>query len=505
MKPVYIPVSFCAGFSIMAVEMTSARALAPYFGTSIFIWAALVSSVMICIFLGNYAGGVLSGKFNPGKILTICLFTAVILCNTCSCGCISILSFIFRNGYMPAYMMMPLLAGFSMLVSIPLVFVGTSSPLLIASSAGEGDAPGHSAGSVYAWNTAGGLAGTLFPVTSGIPLLGVRASFSIAAASVMLAGIISIFLQAERRSTRISTVLIICASASFTLYAIPSGEKTGTVYKTDSCYNSIKVVRKNAGTRLVLNDDFAVHSIDYDDKSRLHYDVWSLYCVCPWMRNGTHPLPSARVLFAGLGAATAASYYSRYFPSYSLSGIEIDPEIVNVAEKYFSMNRSTISIHIDDIRRHLYSDSSRYDIIIVDAFSFPYIPAHLATIEFMDLLHSRMTPDGMVLFNTGRYRDRDDTVRCIARTASCIFRNVYVYRVRNDYNSLVFMSDMPLDEKTGHGINNGDELQQLANIVRRSMKKYLESPEDYISTDNRPLSDYLTNRIVVNSIMDVLK
>ena len=53
------------GTSVMAVELLSARMLAPYFGTSLFVWAVVIGFTLLGLAVGYFAGGWLSDKY-PG-------------------------------------------------------------------------------------------------------------------------------------------------------------------------------------------------------------------------------------------------------------------------------------------------------------------------------------------------------------------------------------------------------------------------------------------------------
>jgi len=49
--------SFFCGMSVMAVELSASRLLAPYFGSSSIIWTIIIGLIMISLSLGNILGG----------------------------------------------------------------------------------------------------------------------------------------------------------------------------------------------------------------------------------------------------------------------------------------------------------------------------------------------------------------------------------------------------------------------------------------------------------------
>jgi predicted membrane-bound spermidine synthase len=49
--------SFFCGMSVMAVELSISKLLAPYFGTSQIIWTVIIGLIMISLSIGNILGG----------------------------------------------------------------------------------------------------------------------------------------------------------------------------------------------------------------------------------------------------------------------------------------------------------------------------------------------------------------------------------------------------------------------------------------------------------------
>jgi hypothetical protein len=50
-------VAFWSGFFVMGVELLGGRILAPNFGSSIYVWGALITVFMLALSLGYLAGG----------------------------------------------------------------------------------------------------------------------------------------------------------------------------------------------------------------------------------------------------------------------------------------------------------------------------------------------------------------------------------------------------------------------------------------------------------------
>src|SRR3989344_1871936 len=55
-------ITFLSGMAVMAVEMSASRLLAPYFGTSLFVWTNIIGIVTIALAIGYRYGGMLADK-----------------------------------------------------------------------------------------------------------------------------------------------------------------------------------------------------------------------------------------------------------------------------------------------------------------------------------------------------------------------------------------------------------------------------------------------------------
>ena len=75
--------AFVSGFIIMAIELLGGRILAPYFGSSIYVWGSIITVFMLSLSIGYLLGGRLS-LHNPNLGYAMALGMIVItgLANT---------------------------------------------------------------------------------------------------------------------------------------------------------------------------------------------------------------------------------------------------------------------------------------------------------------------------------------------------------------------------------------------------------------------------------------
>src|ERR1700744_1398427 len=75
----YLLVVFIEGAALMAVELMGAKLVAPFYGSSLYVWATVLISTIAGLSLGYYSGGVLSVKRNAKRNLVVILGAAALL------------------------------------------------------------------------------------------------------------------------------------------------------------------------------------------------------------------------------------------------------------------------------------------------------------------------------------------------------------------------------------------------------------------------------------------
>ena len=147
-----------SGFFIMGVELLSGRALAPFFGNSIYVWGGVITVFMLALSLGYLLGGQLS-TFSPSlaRLGWLLIAAGVAVLPVVLIGD-PVLDWIFDHVHDPRYG--SLLAS-SILFFVTTVISGTVSPYAIRLLATDLNVSGKSAGSLYFVSTFGSAAGTL--------------------------------------------------------------------------------------------------------------------------------------------------------------------------------------------------------------------------------------------------------------------------------------------------------------------------------------------------------
>jgi hypothetical protein len=64
-------VAFVTGAIVMSFEMLGSRYLNPYFGSGIYTWASLISTVLAALCVGYFIGGVLADRYPSATVLGV--------------------------------------------------------------------------------------------------------------------------------------------------------------------------------------------------------------------------------------------------------------------------------------------------------------------------------------------------------------------------------------------------------------------------------------------------
>jgi len=111
------------------------------------------------------------------------------------------------------------------------------------------------------------------------------------------------------------------------------------------------------------------------------------------------------VAVIGLGAGNMNCYAS---PGRRFHFIEIDALIVQIAREQFTFLKDCGEprLTVADARLALAASTETYDMIVLDAFSSDFIPAHLLTTEALQLYLSRLNRGGVIMLHiSNRYFD----------------------------------------------------------------------------------------------------
>lgn len=176
----------------MAVELVGAKMVAPYYGDSLYVWAAVLALTLGGLTAGYYLGGVLSRKYPSQAILYVAMLLSALLV-----AVMPLTSELVMNATLGLDLRLGITLSCLVFLFPPLVCFGTVSPLIIRLVTTHPTKTGHAAGTVYAIATVGGIVMTFMVAFYAIPYLGMDETVMITA--VLLAVFPAAYAVSRRR------------------------------------------------------------------------------------------------------------------------------------------------------------------------------------------------------------------------------------------------------------------------------------------------------------------
>jgi spermidine synthase len=433
-------VVFSCGACLMGLELLGARVLAPVMGNSIFVWGSVISSFMAAMSAGYWLGGAASDRFGASRSLGVVIGSA---------GIWTALSPLIADATLEwAGTLGPRVGS---LVATTLIFTGPAfllamvSPMgvKLASAKGLGRI-GRSAGGLYAISTAGSIFGTLATSFWLIPIFQVEPlTIGIGIALVAIA-FISLGLPQPHaddiaprelgiRWMGVTVVLAIVGVLVGGGMLLRIGPDTGTnvdgeavIFKQDTQYHRITVTEAD-GVRWLRFDKSRQSGVALAD------GYTSVIAYPNYMHLALAASPEARnVLVLGLGGGAITKRMWRDYPEMTIDSVEIDPVVVDVAERYFGLpDDARLTTSVMDARRYVQNSDELYDIIVIDAYYADSLPFHLTTEEFFQEVKSRLAPGGVVAYNviSSVSGERSELFRSMYRTATGVYDHLWVFPI----------------------------------------------------------------------------
>ncbi len=278
-------------------------------------------------------------------------------------------------------------------------------------------------------------------------------------------------------------------------YRIRDAEKL--IYAKESMYHHIMVFENGPIRTLRLGDgpDAGKQSqIDTRDPD-LHLLEYTKLVLAGLLVN---PEPR-RILIIGLGGGVIPGTLRRHFPGCVIDVVDIDPDVVDAAERYFYFRpEGNTRVHISDgrlfiVRRIEDNPEMKYDMIILDAFNMDSIPLHLITREFLQQVRDVLDPKGVVIANILSYTALFDSE---LKTYRDVFKNCHVFMGRQAKNA-IFVAPGPeardLDSKSAE--KDAETLQRrhcfsfgMKTVVQQFRPEYSPTRNARVLTDDNLLN-----------------
>lgn len=438
--------SFLSGMTVMAVELSCTRLLAPYFSSSSIVWTVVIGLIMISMSFGNILGGRSADKHKSLGRLYFYIWIASIW--------IAIIPFIgkylisliigFLMFLIPGSQFVVMGSALSCLVifSLPLTLLGMVSPYLVRLGITDMESSGKVTGQIYALGTIGSIIGTFIPTFLTIPLIGTGKTFFLFAFLLNVVCALYFLLRKGKALKHVITTVLVLVFLAMPYSDSLAYWKTNIIYEGESLYNYLQVSETEDSVILSTNVAFGIQSIYKKDGSLsgLYYEY---ALMAPFFMDEASFDKNLDVLVLGLGTGTYSKQLKKYFPQAKSDAVEIDEKIAWLAGEYFNLKEDEATIYINDGRSFFSTpDAGLYDIILADAYQDITVPFHMSTIEFFRTVKQHLKPGGVLIVNINmRSGDFEGIPEYLSGTVSSCFKSVYRVDLTNVTNSVLFVSD----------------------------------------------------------------
>jgi spermidine synthase len=208
--------------------------------------------------------------------------------------------------------------------------------------------------------------------------------------------------QCNRLAVRGCRRLARALALAFLVLAVPGAglakAEPKLIEERSSNYNNIYVYKDGPEVIMTFGHNKRIYTESiYDTRDELTLPV-------PYTRYMTVALAYAsrldNLLEIGFGGGRTAWYLHKHIPSLDITCVELDPAVVELAKKHFAVREEDkFKITVADGRNYMVKGKDTWNVIMIDAYRGPFVPFHLLTEEFYNIVKSKLKPGGVVVQN----------------------------------------------------------------------------------------------------------
>lgn len=191
-------------------------------------------------------------------------------------------------------------------------------------------------------------------------------------------------------------MLVVISQASILLY--PESSSAEVLEQKESQYNTIIIRKNNEFVSMTFGHNTKIYTESIKDLTDelalpVNYTRY-MTAALAYVENATD------IVEIGSGGGRTSAYLSQSNPDVMMTTVELDPEVLRLADKYFGLkNSENLNIVEQDGRIFLTRNKDTFDAIIVDAYRGPFVPFHLLTQQFYQLTAKRLNDGGVLVQN----------------------------------------------------------------------------------------------------------
>jgi spermidine synthase len=407
----------------MAIEMAASRIFAPFFGTSLIVWASIIGVILGAMSLGSFFGGYIADKYDKHKKIIGNILSISALCIVF----IAVIKNLLLSSLIHSNIIMVIMASILLFAPISALLC-MITPIVLKILAINHDALGKTSGRLSAISTLGSIAGVFITSFVLIPLIGNAVTLIILA--VILSAASFIF---HRKLLQITAAVL-----SILLVFYPISAKyvfKNSVIEIDTLYGNYIITDNGSLVQLRSAQGIQSEKIKGDNTTLL--SRYAQYYDLAFHFNEQ----TTDALCIGGAGFVYPQYFVEVYGNTNIDVVEIDPAMIKIAKKYFGLQLSDrLTAITKDGRSFLNKNTKKYDAIFGDAFNNLTPPYELLTIEATQKIYSALNDSGVYILNiisgeTGQY---EKVLKSVFATIAAVFGEdcVSAYRADLDWENL---------------------------------------------------------------------
>ncbi len=433
-RNIFLIVSFVEGAAVMVIELLGAKIVAPFYGTSMYVWASVLGVTLIALSSGYFIGGSVSNKYKDKSPLFVVLAVGAIL---------TIIAPRIAPTIMMATTDFGVRIGSLISVSIyllpPIFCMGMVSPIIIQLINQSQENAGQTAGTIYAISTVGGILATFLAGFVLIPELGIQTTATFTGLVLIIISAIGMLSRKQKTQAALTFGLFVLFVPF--VYSKPTGDPAITIqYQSSGILGEWTVVDHKGFARdgrQVNTRQLLLNGVDqtFTNVGIQPFSVWR-YPHKVTALAGIKPAKS-KALLLGMGGGSIA--YNLIKLGFELDIVELDERIPFIAEQWFGYDPTSSNLIIDDARHYIRNTAKKYDVVILDIVNGEVQPSHMFTQEGLRELKTALNDDALVIVNFQGQLDTEDPVLSLApRSVIKTFESIgyKMFAVKNESKSI---------------------------------------------------------------------
>ncbi|MEP6923591.1 MAG: fused MFS/spermidine synthase [Pyrinomonadaceae bacterium] len=423
-------VVFTSGALVMIYEIAGSRILAPYIGTSTYVWTSLIGVILASLSVGYWIGGKIADQQPELKYLSGVMFLAAAMLSATILLHEFILTMLAVSSL--GLEIKSVIAALILFAPASVLF-GFVTPYAIKLKMLSIENAGQTVGRLSALSTVGSILGTFTAGFFLLPFVGsLRTLYLIAGLLLLLSILLAPF---KLTITNLFVILLFLSAIGANEFYRFALFQTIGLRDFDTQYSRIRVFRStdkktNKPITALTIDPLSTQSAIFADSDDLVFDYTKYYHLLRHFK----PKFQQTLMIGGAGYSFPKDYLQKY-QNAALDVVEIDPQMTEIARHYFRLqdNPRLKIIHQDGRVFLNQSPDEKYDAVLLDAYNSLYsIPFQLTTIEAVRRLDKILKPDGIVILNTISALKGSGSLFLQAeyKTFAHVFPTIYLFKVK---------------------------------------------------------------------------